>query len=420
MVQDYIMSPRLQLYKYQEKYLEGLRKNCIMTCEVGLGKSAMALKHYEKYGANKPLIIVAPASKVRSLDWNKEVADWLPSMTPDQFSVVSYEGFTKNVDLLLDAGANSYAYIFDEVHYVKTPSSKRGKAFVKAVQTAHQWIGLSATPMSNGWQDTCNYAIANGFVKNKTDFYRTYVVIVMQRMGMRQFPKVAGYQNLKSLAQWWSHLSKPLSREGNLDLPKAIDRVKHIAMTDDASYEQARLVRERIDAHNEPLDSSQKLMAALRNNLVELREDSVRNILASTDENIIIFYNLNSERDLILKMMKEKAHKHKKLYEQNGHAKTLPAHGQEPEKDGVLLIQYQSGSAGLNLQYASVTIFLSPTYSYQNYHQARGRTDRNGQTRTPVFYHIKVRSTVDTAIWEALSKKQDFSEKAIDMNAFFE
>lgn len=402
----------MQLYDYQQKYLDGMSKNIIMTADVGLGKTAMALKHYEKYsdGSNM-LVIVAPASKVRSGDWEKEVSDWT-ALTPSDYVVISYERFTKYIDKL---ATQRNSYIFDEVHYAKAYNSKRGKAFVKAVQSAHQWIGLTATPMSNGWHDTCNYAIATGLVKNKSRFYTMFVLMQMQRMGFRQFPKIVGYQNVELLQKWWSKVSKPLSREGNLDLPKFIDRHHTIHMSNAVKNEQKRILRERTDAEGEMLDSAPKVIAALRRNLVPSREDALRNILDSTDENIVIFYNLNAERDLVMKVMKD--YKDKTLYEQNGHAKTLPTADNKPAKDAVLLIQYQSGSAGLNLQYCSVAVFMSPTYSYQNYHQARGRIDRNGQTRTPVFYHLEVKSNIDELVWRSLVMKKDFSEQSVDMEA---
>lgn len=415
-----------ELYDYQKKYIADLPKNVIMTADVGLGKTAMALMHYKKHSVEgkrwKQLVIVAPASKVRSRDWESDVKLWLPQLPiqpmMDPITVISYEAFTK----AMGSHRNDYdfrevSFIFDEVHYVKNPMSKRSKAFVKAVETAHQWIGLTATPMSNGWHDAANYAIATGLVKNKTEFYRTYVITMMKVMGSRHFPMIVGYQNTETLKKWWAKVSKPLSREGNLDLPQFIDRWIKIQVPYEVNKEQQRLINERTLPDGEMLDSHMKLLAALRKNLVQTRGDAIRNILDKTDENIVIFYELNAERDLVKEILKEKEYADRTLFEQNGHVKTLPkADSPKPGKRAVLLIQYKAGSAGLNLQYASVTVFMSPTYSYQDYHQARGRTDRAGQTKTPVFYHLQSTSRVDTVVWEALKAKKDFNEKTFDIS----
>lgn len=416
----------MKLYKYQEDYLKDLPKTAIMTADVGLGKSAMALKHYERYSKGNRLVIVAPASKVRSGDWQQDVRSWLPYMDdkgtagagPD-YIVISYETFTKMAHRSKLLPTKDTVFVFDEIHYCKTPSSLRGKAFARVAQHVDQWIGLTATPMSNGWHDLANYAIGDNYATTKTQFYRNHVVIVMQRIGSRQFPKISGYYNLHKLHKWWDGISKPLSREGNLDLPQFIDKVSTINLPVKAYEEQKRLASERIAADGELLDSHPKLMAALRKNLVASREDAIRNIFDKTDENIVIFYELNAERDLVKKILEDKQYGRRMLLEQNGHVKSLPsAEAPKPTKNAVLLIQYKSGSAGLNLQYCSVTIFMSPTYSYQDYHQARGRTDRNGQTKTPIFYHLEVASKVDRAVWEALRAKRDFVEKSVDVNEF--
>ena len=345
-----------ELYDYQEKYLRDLPKNVFMTADVGLGKSAMALKHYEKHstgdGSSKYLAVVAPASKVRSGDWQRDIEDWLPGLSgpgSDVF-VMSYEAFTKAVKETDSPDFSDMSLIFDEVHYVKNPKSQRSKAFVTAVKSAHQWMGLTATPMSNGWQDAANYAIATGLVKNKTEFWRLFVITVMKVMGARHFPMITGYQNVETLKKWWAKVSKPLSREGNLDLPQFIDKWITISLTDEAMKEQRRLINERTLPDGEMLDSHMKLLAALRKNLVETRADAIRNILDKTDENIVIFYELNAERDLVKKILKEKEYSDRTLFEQNGHVKSLPkADAPKPTKKAVLLIQYRSGSAGLNL-----------------------------------------------------------------------
>lgn len=416
------MAEKYELYEYQKKYVADLPINVIMTADVGLGKSAMALKHFDTHdkGKNKSLLVVAPASKVSSGDWDRDIANWLPRLELGKTYVcVSYEKFTKMINERNFSGLEwkEIGIIFDEIHYVKNPTSKRSKAFVTATSQASQWIGLTATPMSNGWHDAANYAIATKLVKNKTEFHRLFVVTVMKIMGSRHFPMITGYQNVETLKKWWAKVSKPLSREGNLDLPKFIDKWVPIEVPAEAYQEQQRLISERTLRDGEMLDSHMKLLAALRKNLVATRSDAIRNILEKTDENIVIFYELNAERDLVKKILSEKEYKDRTLFEQNGHVKTLPkAEAPKPNKKAVLLIQYRSGSAGLNLQYASVTIFMSPTYSYQDYHQARGRTDRNGQTKTPVFYHLQSNSKVDRVIWDALKNKQDFSEKNVDIS----
>ena len=64
-----------KLYPYQEKYLEGLPSRYIFSCDLGTGKSAMSIVHYIRRAYPQPLLILAPASKVRSDDWERELEE---------------------------------------------------------------------------------------------------------------------------------------------------------------------------------------------------------------------------------------------------------------------------------------------------------------------------------------------------------
>lgn len=57
-----------QLYQYQEKYLSDFPNRGIMAADTGVGKTAMSLIHYIRHAYPAPLLILAPASKVRTED----------------------------------------------------------------------------------------------------------------------------------------------------------------------------------------------------------------------------------------------------------------------------------------------------------------------------------------------------------------
>ena len=84
----------MQLHDYQTKYLENAPKNFIMAADVGLGKTIMALEHGRRHGATK-IIVIAPASKVRTGDWQREINRFYEGMERNDDIVISYEMFTK-------------------------------------------------------------------------------------------------------------------------------------------------------------------------------------------------------------------------------------------------------------------------------------------------------------------------------------
>lgn len=384
-----------QLFDHQTEYIADLPKHCIMAAATGTGKGQMSLEHYKRYSNGLPLLILAPASKAKSPDWERELAMANLSNVPHQ--IVSYDKFARDPNKYI---TQEFVLIADEVHFIKAPTTKRGKATILAAKRASQFIGLSATPTPNGMKDFVSYAIIWGLVRNKTEFERRFVITDRSR----GFPIIVGYREQHVLRNMWAQIAKPMERYMesqsigiDIELPKA------------ALKEYRRLMKERITEDGDMLDNPSKLFAHLRQFTAYARQDALRNVLDGTDEHAIVFYNYNRERDAIMEVLKDYD---VDIYEQSGHASNLPARDTwETMKRSVTLAQYQSASAAIELQYASVTVYYSPTYSYADFHQSMGRTRRTGQTKTPLFYMFRVLDTIDPAVWKAIKEKRDFSEK---------
>jgi superfamily II DNA/RNA helicase len=83
-------------------------------------------------------------------------------------------------------------------------------------------------------------------------------------------------------------------------------------------------------------------------------------------------------------------------------------------KIDVLIAQIRAGSVGINLTRSCMTLFYSITDSYDDYVQARSRTDRNGQMNKPLFIHVMVKNTVDEEILETVRIKQQRADRILD------
>lgn len=395
-----------ELYDYQETYLDNLPKNIIMAADVGLGKTVMAMEHGRRYDATR-IIVVAPASKVRTGDWQREIEEYFGKNTID-YDVVSYEMFVKRMkvsDYLHHPETTTL--IIDESHFICNATALRSRAVLKAARIVNQWIMLSATPLPNGWKSGESYAILTGLSRTKTEFVRRFERIDRSR----GFPLLLGYNEIPLLEKWWAAIAKPLVRTGDLVLPSQNIAVTP-EMTNKVSKVYDRAIKQRlylIGDEDEMLDNPSKLFATLRQIPNAVRVDALESIVESTDEHIVVFYNFNSERELVLEML-AKSFKGRKVYEQSGHKSNLPPRDKwERIKPSVTLVQYQSGSQAIELTYASVTVYLSPCTSYANYEQSKGRTRRNGQKKTTLFYHIAAEGSLDRHIWGIIKKKQDFS-----------
>ena len=397
----------MQLYNYQKEYLSQLAKKSIMHADLGTGKTVMALAHYQEHASHLPLLIVAPASKVRTGDWEREAREWFGTDLP-QITVVSYEKIARLgkkypnwFEYTPRHGGGNYAVIADECHRLKSPSSKANKALLEITREGEFFVGLSGTPMPNGWFDFAGYSKLFGFTKGVTEFKNKYCNI----QTYKGWPEIVGYRNTDELEQQWNSISKYLSRAQASELP---DRQFITVNIDKVPKEYYRLKVERTTKYGEFIDNPSKLAHDMRQATTEARMSYLDSILGDTGDNVVIFYNYISERKEILNLLK-KNYKDKKIYRMDGEKHEAPTKDQwEGVENSVTLAHYKSASTGVELQYANVTIYFSPTYSYADYAQSIGRTHRNGQEKKCVFYCFNMKGTIDYAVWQCLKNKKDF------------
>jgi len=388
----------------------------MFAADTGTGKTYMALAHYDKHAYLKPLLILAPASKVNTGDWERELQEYFAGRIVPEHEIYSYEKFSRVPSIAqftktgdrgvwrdwLQRHPTDFAVIADEVHKAKNPQSGVGKRLFEVTQMCSFFVGLSATPLPNGWIDAINYLKVFGFVKNKTDFYKRYVDTV----NFKGFPEIRGYWHESELQRFWNRIAKPLSKQAALDLPP----VTYVPVTLPAGSEYIKVQKERLFG-DKFLDNPSALMHALRQSIIEPKVAWLDNFLEGASDNVVVFYNYQSERDAILKMIKNK-HKGRTIFRQDGEKHEIPSKPRWPDlQRTITLAQYQSGSTGIELTYAATTVYFSPTYSYSNYEQSIGRTNRNGQTNKMTLYLLCAPSTLERDVWAALREKRDFQEK---------
>lgn len=415
----------MKLYKYQEEYLATLPPSCIMAADLGTGKTLMSLAHWQRQNTGRPLLVVAPASKIRTMDWQAEATRWFENINEVGTSVLYY----KNPDItyisyeslrLMDKetrrprhwqftgarnGGKVYDVIADECHALKNPQSKQSKALYEIKQSGGLFIGLSGTPMPNGWIDFAGYSKLFGFVRGITEFKNKYCRIE----DYKGFPEIVGYNRIPEMEQQLNSVAYRLSREQAAELPSR--RMIGVNITlptkDMKRYLTCKVTRQDPNT-KELLDNSSRLLSVLRQSTVNGRLDSLLSVINDTSDNVVVFYNYISERQAILKTL-AKTDKQILRYDGKVHDK-LPA-ADADISNTVLVAHYKSASTGLNLQWANVTIYFSPTYSYQEFEQSLGRTHRTGQTKKCLYYLFNVKGTVDKTIWDCLREKKDFNDK---------
>jgi len=405
-----------KLFPYQEKYLADMPRRAIFAADTGTGKTAMSLVHYYRKAYPAPLLILAPASKVRTMDWDRDVKEVFEALgvVPPHFEVYSYEKFSRNPTLAqFNKGARSiwhsasphfggtqYAVIADEVHKAKNPQSGAGKAVYWAAKDADFFVGLSATPLPNGWIDFANYMKIFGLVRNITEFKKRYTNYVT----FKGFPELKNYWHEDEMARYWQGMSKRLTKAQAIELP---DRTfKGVDFTRPTEYVQTILTRKGADGKE--LDNPSALAHALRQTLVKPKMAYLEDLIEATSDNLVIFYNYEVERDAIVALHKKKF-KERRLIEQNGHKHEVPPKSEWANIErSITLAHYKSGSTGVEMTYATTVVYFSPTYSFAEYIQSVGRVYRHGQKSKTTFYNFRTPNSIEEDIYDCLRGKNNF------------
>ena len=393
------------LYDFQKELLNNIEADYLIAADTGTGKTMMALHHYVKHSNGEPLLIVAPPQKINEGGWDREI-----EFVSKHYGIeIEYENLSYGVLARRWKEFEGWFVVYDECHYIKNPTSQRGKAGIKLSQASTNFLLLSATPSSNGWEDTIAYMIMFGHYKNKTQFNNKHAIYEDKFFGNRQFKSIVDYKDKDHLNNLYRSFSISLPKEDCLDLPG----IFHEKVSFKTSTEYKKVKKDRVlevDGELVLYDTNQKLQHGLRFYANQKDKLKYTEMLAEgTEENIIIFYNFTQEKEELRKAMEKLK---KTVFEVSGQRSELPdVKDWDQLKNSVTIVQYQAGSAGIELQYANLVIFYTPTYSYQNHVQALGRAYRNGQTKKVTVYEYMTKASIEESVYAALDRKEDFTEE---------
>src|SRR5690625_515265 len=392
------------LYPTQQKVLNEAKPSYLYELGTSSGKTLISIYHYLKHSKGEPLLIIMPPAKLKSGEWAEEI-----SIVEKAENVkIEYEQLSIGMLAKKWKEYKVYCVIFDEAHLIKNPTSQRGKAAMRLSKQSTNFVLLTATAAAT-WEDTINYFILFGFYKNKTEFMRKHAIYEDLYLGDRVIKKLADWKEKGKLKEKLRSLSVRKPTTYFVDLPDVTERFIPFK----PSSEYKKIEKDRVLETKEEtilFDTYSKFLAGLR--IYANRDDKLRytEMLATgTNENILIFYNYVKERDELIKLAKKT---NKKLFEVSGQNFNLPSSKERKNlKNSITIAQYQSGSAGIELQYCSQVIIYSPSYSYINHTQALGRAVRHGNKNKVTIHKYITKGTIEEAVYGALNKKKDFNEK---------
>lgn len=421
----------INLYKHQTDVLEQTKeKNRVAYyLDMGLGKTFVGSEKAKELG--KHILVVCQKSKVddwykhfdelydchlydltRKKDFDKYCDDiktpkWKDTTTL-MVAVINYDLIFRRKELsqLID-----YTLMLDESSLIQNETSKRASFILRKLFPSNV-ILLSGTPTSGKYEKLWSQCRLLGWRITKTDFYRRYVVEedLCNWAGLKiltpygsPIKKVVGYKNVKELKENLRYYGAVFMKTDEvLELPEQ----NFVEIDVDESTAYRKFKRDKIiDVGNNILVGDTSLTELLYSRQLcghynKKKLDTFKDLVNSTDDRLIVFYNFNDELAELQRLVD------KPISTFNGASKDLTAY--ETYDNSVTFIQYQSGSMGINLQLANKIIYFTPPLSSELFEQSKKRIHRIGQSKKCFYY--KLTCGVEKNIYNALDKKRDYTD----------
>lgn len=410
----------IQLYEHQAKALD-LTKDLNRVAyylDMGLGKTFCCSEKIKDLN-EKVNLVICQKSKIN--DWVDHFNKYYDFKVLDLTKKKDYENFLKdddtykvgviNYDLVWRKNELSklknFTLALDESSLIKNSSAKRTK-FISKLQFQNVVL-LSGTPVSGKYEELYSQIRLLGWNITKTAYWNTYIDYVNLDYGGFPIKKVIGYKNVDRLkAKLREHGAVFMKTEEVIELPSQSFILINIPTT--KHYKKFKKDKVVITEDRELVgDTSLTQLLYLRQlcgqyNPYKLA--ALKDLLESTDDRIVIFYNFKAEceiiKDLCTKLGKPTSYI-------NGDLRDLDAY--ENEYNAVTLVQYQAGALGVNLQKSNKIVYYTLPLSSDLYEQSKKRTHRINQDRTCFYYLLICEKSIEVKIKETLDKRKDFTDE---------
>lgn len=429
------------LHNYQEYAKDFILKNkkCGLFLDMGLGKTVTSLTAIDilmnDYLDIGKVLVIAPKN-VAENTWTDEVQKWehLRGLKVKCISGTAvkrrkaldeeadiYTISRDNVVWLVDELKKDWKFdtlIIDELSSFKNPSSKRFKKLKTVTPFFDRVIGLTGTPAPNSYMDLWSqiYLLDRGerLGKNITAFRRQFFNAYSRGMYVEYELKEGAKEKIDDLISDICVSMKSKDYLKDLKEPIIIDyKVK----LDNKEFKLYRNMAKEAVAEVTEKDKVVALSAAVVTNKLlqmangtvygddkkpfkihERKLESLEDILEQAqNENILVFYNFQSDLENILSKFPEA-----KKFEGSEDIRNWNS-----GKIKMLLLHPASAGHGLNLQQGgSLIVWYGLTWSLELYLQANARLVRQGQKEVVRIYRLVTEHTVDERVIETLNGKK--------------
>ncbi|MFT8869970.1 DEAD/DEAH box helicase [Liquorilactobacillus nagelii] len=426
----------LKLYEHQKLALTYLRLNdsFALFMEQGTGKTIPTLVRVHELiekGKINSCLVVAPKSALGAWERDTELFEFKQRARLNQaITLVNYDKVWRVKNKFNQFDHDWGCIILDESHFIKNRTSQRAKFLLKLATKAKYRYILTGTPIGNGqleniWSQFTflEPELVKGRVHSKI-FVGSYYDWQDKYCLLNQYYRPAAYKHVSELQNIIEEHSYRVAKDECLDLPdKLPDELLPIELAEKKLYQEmaktSAIAKMEILAEN-PLSRLLKLrqicsgfMTDNLGKLIELKTNKLQaldDFLESFDRKLVIFAEFKYSIKQIERLLTKKKIKFVVLDGQQKN-KLIWRQFQSDESIKVIIVQYQSGSAGIDLYSADTIIYYEPTLRSTTLEQSRDRIHRTGQKHKCSYIHFITKHSVEEQIYKALSSFQDFNEK---------
>lgn len=416
--------------------------------DMGLGKTFVGSEKMRQLAAKVNLII---CQKSKIADWithfeeqyNAEIYDL--TNTGGMKCFLSYAGMAKTGSAIIYGVINyelawrrkqllqleNFTLLLDESSLIQNDAAKQSKFILKLRPT--NVILLSGTPTAGKYENLWTQAQLLGWDIKKQTYENQYVNYDLVDYGagfkVRVVNKEHPYKNVERLKRKFKdHGAVFMKTADVMDLPEQnfividvkkpkiyaefmknsylmLDLINLTEFHDDSDF-YGKDVTPRIELIGSTSLTRRLYARQLASQYNKNKRQAIVDLISSTQDRLIIFYNFNSELELLKAICKAQ---NRPVSEINGAVKNLYAY--QHKSNSVTLVQYQTGAMGINLQLANKVIYFSLPERSELFEQSKKRVHRIGQQH-PCFYYLPLTAgSVDKLIYETLLKRQDFTDE---------
>ena len=300
--------------------------------------------------------------------------------------------------------------MLDESSIIQNRTSKRSKAILNL--KTENVILLSGTPTGGKYERLWSQLHLLGWNISEDLFFKQYVIFHYDDNNGFPLRIIDGYKNVDRLkSKLREHGAHFLKTEDVFDLPDQIHQTVRIPTTTHyRKFKKSRIVTvEGVELVGDTTLTKMLYERQLCGSYNPEKLNAFRDLLESTEDRLIVFYNFNDERKKITDLCEELG---RPVSVVAGDLKDLSAY--EEHEDSVTLIQYQAGSMGLNLQKANKIVYFTPPLSSELFEQSKKRTHRIGQDRTCFYYYLTCAGSIEEKIYRTLELRKDYTDRLFE------